>query len=320
MRYQKIDGLNKEVSRIIAGTAFPAAMSGSDCGGLFDQMYEAGINTFDAARVYEKAEMSLGRWIYERNLRKEVIILSKCGHPDRLWHKRVNEKEMRKDFRQSTEMLQTDYIDLYLLHRDDSSVPAGEIVEIFNALYAEGKIKAFGGSNWTHQRIEEANEYAYKHSLIPFVVSSPYYGLAEQVQDPWGGNCVSIAGAAGKTARQWYQKNQMPVLAYSSLARGFFAGKLQSAHPEQAKKQLDKFAIKGYLCEENIERLRRCEQLAAEKEVTVAQIALAWLLCQEENTFAIMSTSNPERMQSNIKALELDLTREECQYLEWGIS
>lgn len=74
------------------------------------------------------------------------------------------------------------YIDIYLLHLDDPDVDVAVPVEVMNALHAEGKIGAFGGSNWTHQRIEEANEYAYRRGLIPFTVSSPNFGLADQVQ------------------------------------------------------------------------------------------------------------------------------------------
>ena len=85
--------------------------------------------------------------------------------------------------------MRTDYIDIYLLHRDDPAVPASEIVEIFNAMHREGKIGAFGGSNWTHERIQEANAYAKDHGLIPFTVSSPNFGLADQIADPWGGGC-----------------------------------------------------------------------------------------------------------------------------------
>ena len=107
-------------------------------------------------------------------------------------------KDVREDLEKSLENLRTDYIDIYLAHRDDEQVSVEEIVEAFNALHAEGKIGAFGGSNWTHQRSEESNEYAYKHDMLPFTVSSPNFGLAEQVKDLWGGGSISISGPAVK--------------------------------------------------------------------------------------------------------------------------
>ena len=291
-------------------------LAGDDGNELLDAMFDLGINSFDTARGYGGAEDSVGRWVEERGIREDVVLLSKCAHPDGYGNKRVNEKAIREDFAMSSEALRSDYIDIYLLHRDDLDVPAGEIIEIMNALYAEGKIRAFGGSNWTHQRIEEANEYADKHNLIPFTVSSPNFGLANQIQDPWGGGCITISGPANKDARSWYKKNQMPVIAYSSLGRGLFSGRVKSDALDRAAEVLDEVALKGYGYPENYERLRRCEELAKKKHCTVPQIALAWIYSRELNTFAVVSTSSAKRMQDNIEALYIELTEEECTYLD----
>ena len=316
MQYGEISYVNKPVSRILYGTAMPPFNIGEDGNELFDAMYELGVNAFDTARVYGDAEKVLGKWVEERQLRDKVVILSKCAHPLPDGTKRVSEKEVRADFAQSSEYLRTGYIDIYLAHRDDVQVPAGEIVEVFNALHAEGKIGAFGGSNWTHQRVEEANEYAYKHDMIPFTVSSPNFGLAEQVKDLWGGGSISISGPGGAVARAWYAKEKMPVIAYSSLGRGLFSGKLKSAEADHADRVLDEFAMKGYAYPQNFERLRRCEEMAAEKGCSVSQLAMAWIFRQELNTFAVVSTSKPQRMQENIEAMEIELTAEECRYLD----
>ncbi len=315
MEYTDLPYVKKKVSRIIYGTAIEPFMSGGDGNDLLDAVYETGVNTFDTARVYGDAEKSLGKWIEEREMREKVVILSKCGHPAPDGRKRINEKEIREDFAMSAEYLRTNYIDIYLLHRDDPDVPAGEIAEILNAMYAEGKIGAFGGSNWKHERIAEVNEYAYKHNLIPFTFSSPNFGLAEQVADPWGGGCVSISGPDQKAARDWYAKEQMAVAAYSSLAHGLFSGRVKSNEIDRIHETLDEFAIKGYACEKNFERLRRCEQLAVKKGCDVSQIAMAWLLKQELNVFAVVSTSKAFRMKENVDALYLNLSGKEMQFL-----
>ena len=314
MKYGTIPGLDKEVSRIILGTASPAFFSGQGSSEILDAAKAAGINTIDTARNYGPSEQSIGRWLEDRGCREEMIILSKCGHPDN-GRKRVTEKDMRDDFAESSRLLGTDYIDIYLLHRDDPSVPAGTIVEIFNALHAEGKIGVFGGSNWTHERIAEANEYAEKRGLLPFSVSSPHYGLARQQQDPWGGGCVSITGEENAGAREWYEQTGMPVVAYSSLGRGVLSGKLKSADTERAAEILDPFAIKGYGCADNWERLARCEELAEKKNCSVAQLAMAWIYCQPLNTFAVATMSSEKRIRENIEALDIALTDEECRYL-----
>lgn len=313
--YVSIPHVDKPVSRILYGTASEPFMSGDDCSELFDKMLSLGINALDTARVYKDAEKSVGKWIEKRNNRSDIVILSKCAHPSDDGSKRVSEREIRKDLATSLENLRTSYIDIYLLHRDDPDVPAGEIVEILNALHAEGKIGAFGGSNWTHNRIEAANEYAYAHNLIPFEVSSPNFGLAEQIGDPWDGTCVTISGAENSNAREWYSKNGMPVIAYSSLGRGLFSGRLKSDETENAGKILDEAAMKGYGYPANYERLRRCEILADKKGMKVPQIAMAWLFNQPLNIFAVVSTSSAVRMKENIDALRLRLTADECSWL-----
>ena len=315
VRYGKIPYVNKPVSQIFYGTAIQPFLTGQDGNEILDAVFSTGINTFDCARNYMAAELSLGRWIEARGNRDDIVLLTKCGHPSMFGKKRINEKEIRKDFEKSSKYLHTDYFDIYLLHRDDPDVEVGIIVEIFNALHAEGKIGAFGGSNWTHQRIEEANEYAYAHNLIPFSVSSPNFGLANQVQDPWGHGCVSISGPSNAEARAWYEKNGMPVIAYSSLGRGLFSGKLKSADADKAETVLDGTAIKGYGYPENFERLRRCELMAEIKHATVPQVAMAWIYSQKINSFAVVSTTKASRMQENIDALHIDLSPEELAWM-----
>lgn len=316
MEYREIPYVRNKSSRLIYGLGSSMFWKGQDACELLDAVYAAGVNTFDTARVYGKSERTFGKWLTEKNMRDKVVVLSKCGHPDLIFGtKRVNEKEMRKDLEKSLKELQTDYIDIYLLHRDDLQKNVGEVVETFNGMHAEGKIGAFGGSNWTHQRIEEANEYAYKHNLIPFTVSSPNLSLAEQVADVMGG-CISISGPSKENAREWYRDNQMPVVAYASLAQGLMSGKMKSAEHEKAGKILGQLAVKGYGCPENYERLRRCEELAGKKHCTVSQIALAWVLKQELNTFAVFSSSNISRIQSNIDVFNIELTDEELLYMD----
>lgn len=316
MRYAKIAGVDKPVSRIIYGTAAMPFLAGGDGNAILDAMFALGVNTFDTARNYAFAEKSLGQWITDRGNRDQVVILSKCAHPGPDGTKRVDERSIREDFSVSSQLLNTNYIDIYLLHRDDPNVPAGTVVEIMNALHAEGKIGAFGGSNWTHQRIEAANEYAYAHNLIPFTVSSPNFGLADQQTDPWGGGCISISGPGNANAREWYAENRIPVVAYSSLGRGMFSGKVKSTDATRVREILDPVAVKGYASPENFRRLERCEALAAEKGCSVAQLAMAWIYNQPMQALAVVSTKSEARMQENIDALRISLTEEELRYLD----
>ena len=101
--------------------------------------------------------------------------------------------------------------------------------------------------------------------------------MARQVCDPWGGGCVTVSGEENAEARKWYAHNHMPLIAYSSLGRGFFAGKLTSKNRNEVKSLLDEAAVKGYVSDDNFERLSRCELMAQKYGVTVAQIVMAWI-------------------------------------------
>ena len=228
-RYGKIQGLEKPVSRMIFGTAIGPMIEGKSADELLDAALVKGINTFDTARGYGRAEESLGGWMKRRDNREQVVVISKCGNCDSDGSVCVNRKVIERELAESLQALQTNYIDIYLLHRDDPKTPVSEMIDTLNKLQKEGKIKIFGVSNWTHERIEEANRYAKEHQLQGFSVSSPHFGLAEQVADPWGGDCVTITGKQNEAARNWYRDNQMPIIAYSSLARGLMAGKIKSS-------------------------------------------------------------------------------------------
>ncbi|MBQ8813532.1 MAG: aldo/keto reductase [Lachnospiraceae bacterium] len=328
MKYRKIEGLDKDISKLVFGTATPklfaaVAENSGDAEKraayeLLDEVYASGINTFDCASHY--GEEITGQWMQDRGIRDKCVVITKCAHPNK-WRQRVTDFDILSDAHDSLKKLNTDCIDIYMLHRDDQEVPVGTIVDTLNRLYDEGKVKVFGGSNWTHERIEAANEYAVKHNLEPFRVSSPNFGLAEQVADPWrcdarfGDGCVTISGPQNKRARAWYEQNKIPVFAYSSLARGFFSGAFKSSQPEDAKKIMDEPGIIGYYCNNNIERLRRCEILAEKKGISIAQTAMAWIYNQKFEVFALSSPVTKVQIQQNIAAINIELSDEELAWL-----
>jgi aryl-alcohol dehydrogenase-like predicted oxidoreductase len=206
-------------------------------------------------------------------------------------------------------------IDLYILHRDDPSKPVGPLVEVLNEHKAAGRIHAFGGSNWSAQRIAEANEYAYARNLTPFVVSSPNFSLAIQVQPPWP-NCVSISGPETEGDRQWYIQQNMPLFCWSSLAGGFFSGRFTRTNLDSFESGLDKLCVTSYCVEDNFRRLDRAQQLAGEKRLSVTQIAVAYVFSVPLNVFALVGCVTPAEFAANHTASELRLTPTEVAWLE----
>lgn len=328
MKYINVNGINKKCSGLVFGTATPKLFAAVKEGAtqadinaayeLLDEVFDAGINTFDCAAHY--GEEIMGSWMESRGNREQCVIITKCAHPNQ-WRDRVTDFDILADVHDSLKKLKTDKIDIYMLHRDNHQVPVSVIVDTMNRLHDEGKIGAFGGSNWTHERIQAANEYAAEKGLKGFTVSSPNFGLAQQIADPWkcdahfGDGCVTISGPENVDARKWYAQNPVTVFAYSSLARGFFSGAFRSDEPEKAMKILDGPGMTGYYCPDNIERLRRCEIIAQKKRITVAQAAMAWIYHQSFDVAALSSPVTKEQIMQNIAAIDIELSEEEAAWM-----
>ena len=315
MEYGKITGISRPVSRIFFGTAVGPMLAGENMDAVLDGALEQGINAFDCARSYGQAEKVLGDWIRRRGCRDQVTVLSKCGDiRNGVVH--VDAQVIREQLEASLRTLKAGVIDLYLLHRDDPLTPVGEMIDELNRAVKEGKIRAFGVSNWKTDRIREADAYAERTGQSGFAVSSPNWGLARQMDDLWGGGCVTISGPEHAADRAWYAETGMPVIAYSSLGRGFFSGKFRAFDEAGARSVLDSYAQKGYLYPENMRRLRNAEILAEKKNASVAKIAMAYALAGEMNVFAVVSTTKAERLAESAEAAEMRLTAEETAFLE----
>jgi aryl-alcohol dehydrogenase-like predicted oxidoreductase len=202
-------------------------------------------------------------------------------------------------------------IDIYILHKDHPSAPVGPIIEALNEEVQAGRIKVFGGSNWTHQRIAEANAYAEAHDLQPFGVSSPNLALAVPNEPMWYG-CVSIAGDT--EAQDWYRQSGLPVFAWSSQARGFFSGRYRPELTEGATDDA-RNVIRTYYSEANWERYRRADELAEMKGCTLRQVVLAWVLHHPLEVYALIGPATVAELDDCLGALDVELSPEEVAWL-----
>jgi aryl-alcohol dehydrogenase-like predicted oxidoreductase len=316
MNYGNVPGLDKKISRLVQGTVM---VNGDDIKkefALLDGIYELGCTTFDTAHVYGSGrnERTVGQWVRDRGLREKVVIIAKGAHHNQD-RKRVTPHDITSDIYDSLARFRFDYLDLYILHRDDPSVPVGPIIDVLNHHQKAGRIRAFGGSNWSHQRLDEANRYAKEHGLTPFVASSPNFSLADQVKEPWEG-CVSIGGSRGKDSRAYYQEHQTPLFTWSSLAGGFFSGRFRRDNLNSFTDYLDKLCVECYCVEENFKRLDRAEELAKQKGLTLPQIAMSYVMSQPLNIFALVGCQTPQEFKANVDAMNLKLTSDEMKWLE----
>ncbi|MBI4976836.1 MAG: aldo/keto reductase [Spirochaetes bacterium] len=301
MKYGKVPGIDKPVSRLVMGVDNQSVLSQACI--MFDDYYELGGNAFDTAYIYGggKHESNLGEWIRLRNIREKVVILDKGAHTPF-----CNPVDLNKQFLESLTRLKTDYVDIYMMHRDNIDIPVGEFIDVLNEHVKAGRMRAFGASNWTIERIEAANEYAKKKGLKSFSAISNNLSLARMVNPVWGGSL----SFSDPVSRAWLKKTQMPLMPWSSQARGFFV-------PERARPDLhtDKSLSHCWYSDDNFQRQARALELAKKKGVSGVTIACAYVLCQPFPTFPLIGPRTPRETEDSFKGLTVELTPEELLWL-----
>jgi len=298
MKYGRIPGLEKQVSRIVMGVVGGGIAHTSI---MFDEFFRYGGNCFDTAYIYGggMSEKLLGQWIKNRGVRDQVVILDKGAHTPH-----CNPTDLTNQLFTSLERLGTDYVDIYMMHRDNEDIPVGEFIDVLNEHLRAGRIKTFGVSNWTIRRIEEANEYARANGLVGISAVSNNFSLARMVEPVWEG-CLA---SSDPESIAWFTKTQMPLMAWSSLARGFFAHGHPAGHT-------DPDMIRCWHSEDNIRRAEKLMDMAKEKGVHPVSLALAYVLCQAFPTFALVGPANLEELGVSMKGLDITLTPEELRWL-----
>ncbi len=231
MEYIKFNHTDLNVSPVCLGTVnYGTAMNEQDAKAQISAYLAAGGNFIDTAHIYGDwgdgpkciSERVIGKWIKENGRRSEFILATKGAHPD--WGHmdipRVNRKCIDNDINESLEYLNTDYIDLYFLHRDDPNTPVAEIMECLDDARKAGKIRYYGCSNWALPRIKEAQAYCKAHGLQGFSCNQLMWSLAD----------VNFYNLADKTfilmdeeTRAYHAETGMNVMAYMSIAKGYFA-------------------------------------------------------------------------------------------------
>ncbi|MFC6332569.1 aldo/keto reductase [Paenibacillus septentrionalis] len=303
MHYMSIAGCSKPISTVIKGTDYLQHATYELNKEQLDQYVAIGGNTIDSAHVYTggESEAVLGRYMEERGNRSELVVLTKGGISS------LQRSVLHQELTTSLERLRTDYIDLYALHRDDASLTVGEIIDMMNEYIAAGTIHAIGTSNWTPERILAANEYAAQQGLVGFTFNSPNLSLAKPKEAFWSG----VLHVDEEMARM-HEVTKLPCLSWSPLARGFFSGRFT---PNEVT---DRDIERVYYSDENWSRYERAKQLAEQKDVTLPEIALAYVANQSYPTAIIAGARTMEELQSCVRATNLVLTEEEIAWLEQG--
>ena len=300
MRYGRIAGLGKPVSRLVMGVDHQREWP--HLAVMLDDFFERGGNCFDTAYQYGagRCEELLGDWIAGRGVRDQVVILDKGAHTPH-----CDPESVSRQLAISLERLRTDHVDVYMLHRDNPAIPVGEFVDVLNEHRAAGRVTVFGVSNWSLGRVREANEWAAAHGRHGLAAISNNFSLARMVEPVWPG-CLSSSDA---TWRAWLSERQTPLMPWSSQARGFFVPG-RAGDPEQ---------VRCWNSDDNFRRLERARQLADERGVLPVQVALAYVLCQPFPTFPLIGPRLLSETRSSVTALAVELSADDLRWLNLDV-
>ena len=300
MKHGSIAGVALPVSRLVMGvdneTFSPVVAV------LWDDFFERGGNCFDTAHIYGSGlcEKAIGDWMRARKIREQVVIISKGGHTPECFPGPVS-----RQHRESLDRLQTDFVDLYMLHRDNPAVPVGEFVDVLNEHVKRGTMRAIGVSNWTLARIVAFNDWAKKNGKTGLAGVSNQLSLARMIAPPWSG-CLS---ANDPEMLAWLEHTRTPLLPWSSQGRGFF---LPSTSPENLE---DSERVRCWYSEDNFRRLERARELAKKRNVLPINIALAFVLQRPFETFGLIGPRTIHELRTSLRALDVELTAAEMRWL-----
>ena len=302
----KIPGINKDLSRVVFGCDNQS--DSNHAFAMFDHFFSQGGNVFDTAYIYNegKSDLYLGSWIDARGLREEVVVLGKGAHtPD------CTPDKIRPQLDETLSRMSASYLDIYCLHRDNEDLPVEGFIDTLNELKDEGLVSVFGASNWSLKRFKEANDYALSTGKEPFTVLSNNFSLAHMNNPVWPG-CFSCSE---DDYLKYLTDNQISIFPWSSQARGFFldtqefTGLAHVADPNREEQD------RVWGSADNLERRKRCFDLAAEKDVDPIQMALAFVLNQDFPSFPLIGPRNFFETASSLQATQIEVSSEEISWL-----
>jgi aryl-alcohol dehydrogenase (NADP+) len=296
MQHVKFGGTGLRVSRLCLGTmTFGLQCDETQSHAIMDTAAEAGINFLDTADVYPlgggrptagRTEEIVGAWL--RGKRNNFIVATKCvgqtGAND--WDKGMSRKHILDAIEASLRRLGTDYIDLYQLHHYDALTPIDEALEALDTIVRHGKARYVGVSNWPAHKIARALGRAELKNLLPIVSVQPRYNLLSMCME-----------------------EKLAVIPYNPLAGGLLTGKHDRKAPPPAGTRFSLgTAARNYQArywnEKEFETIEALRPIAAEAGMSMATLAMAWVLSNQAVTAPIVGASKPGQLADSLAAVE----------------
>lgn len=261
-------------------------------GRVLDRFYAGGGRALDVANVYRDGEAAeaVGRWLRGRRSPEGVVVYAKGCHPPY-----CRPDLVPAELDKARGLLGLDRIDVFILHRDDPSLPAAAWADALLEQVAAGRIGGFGVSNWTVARLRELRAYVDRIGEDGLVAFSNHFSLAEMVSAPWPG-CLAVS----KEEVAALADADVKLLAWSSLATGFFAGR-ETASWESAG---------------NRARRERAGALAGELGTSASAVALAYVFNQPDHVLPVVGTRSEAHVDDALAAADVELAPEQIRWLE----
>lgn len=297
MKYRQLGNSDLNISEIALGSWLTYG-GGVGIGAARDcvrQAFASGINFFDTANVYAggAAEEFLGATLSDYS-RKDYILATKLYFPMSETDRGLSATQVHKQIDASLRRLRTNYVDLYQCHRYDDQTPLSETMQALTEVVAAGKARYVGFSEWRAQEIQAALDIP---DVVRFVSSQPQYSMLWR--DPET-DVMPLCTANGISQIVW-----------SPLAQGVLTGKYRPGDPIPTDSRAANPTMNGFMDQvkdtELLEAVRSLRPIADELGVSMAQLALAWVLRQKNVACAIIGASRPEQIVDNVGAVDVTL-------------
>ncbi len=304
MEYRKMGKTGLKLSALSYGSwvTFSRQVDDTASDRLMGLAYDSGINFFDNAEAYEggRSEEMMGRVLKHKNWdRTSYCISSKAffglhGKNNKPTQHGLSRKHLTEACHAALRRMQTDYLDLFYCHRPDPETPMEEIVWTMNILLQQGKILYWGTSEWSADEIIAAHEVAKQLHLIGPAMEQPQYNLFARDNMELDYLPVFLNYGMGTTI-------------WSPLASGLLTGKYNDGIPDGSRLSLENYSWlkERMLQEEKLEKVRDLADLAATLGTSLAVLSIAWCLCNEHVTTAILGATREAQLTENLKAIEV---------------
>jgi aryl-alcohol dehydrogenase-like predicted oxidoreductase len=307
MRYRQLGSSDLQVSEISLGSwlTYGGGVERAQAEACVAKAFEVGINFIDTANVYArgKAEEFLGEVLADRP-RHSYILATKLFFPMSGRDRGLSREQVFKQIDASLARLRTDHVDLYQCHRYDWDTPLEETMQALTEVVRQGKARYLGFSEWPPEKIKEALELP---GVEKFVSSQPQYSLL------WRGPEREIFRLCAE--------HGISQIVWSPLAQGVLTGKYEPGRPppsgsRMTSEAMNYFMPAGRYDDDLLERVQRLQPIADGLGITMAQLALAWVLREPNVASAIIGASRPQQVEENAAASGVELDEETLRRID----